>query len=189
LQKRFGIKRDPKRFFDFANYKRTTVGYPSSMRYDNSVGDCPADICELFADLFESAHKVENVDVCDSDTEDVSDPSDGCGFSGIWLRTSDLEAAISSLDVNNGPGNYGVPPSFVKLCADGLKSPLLHTFPSKRKDSFLIPIFKTGKRNDVGNYRGVGILLCFAKLFEVTVYDYIFFFGQIFYYVCSTRVF
>jgi hypothetical protein len=65
-----------------------------------------------------------------------------------------------------------------------LKSPLLHifnlllstgTFPSKWKDSFLIPIFKTGKRNDVGNYRGVAILSCFAKLFEVTVYDYIFF--------------
>jgi hypothetical protein len=46
----------------------------------------------------------------------------------------------------------------------------------------------TGERNDVGNYRDVAILSCFAKLFEVTVYDYIFFFGQIFY-VCSTRVF
>jgi hypothetical protein len=95
-----------------------------------------------------------------------------------------LEAAISGLDANKGPGNDGVPPSFVKLCADGLKSPLLHifnlslstgTFPSKWKDSFLIPIFKTGKRNDVRNYRGVAILSCFAKLFEVTVYDYIFF--------------
>jgi hypothetical protein len=29
-------------------------------------------------------------------------------------------------------------------------------------------IFKTGKRNDVGSYRGVVILSCFAKLFEVT---------------------
>jgi hypothetical protein len=84
-----GIKRDPKRFFDFANYKRKTVGYPSSMRYDKSVDDCPADICELFADLFESVY---NVDTCGSETED------------------------------------GVPPSFVKLCADGLKSHLLHIF-------------------------------------------------------------
>jgi hypothetical protein len=75
-----GIKRDPKRLFDFANYKRNTVGYPSSMRYDGSVGDCPAVICELFADLFESVY---NVDTCDSDAEDVSGPSDGCGFSGI----------------------------------------------------------------------------------------------------------
>jgi hypothetical protein len=53
-----GIKRDPKRFFDFANYKKKTVGYPSSIRNDNSVTDCPADICELFADLFESVYNV-----------------------------------------------------------------------------------------------------------------------------------
>jgi hypothetical protein len=118
--------------------------------------------CEFFADLFESVYNVDN---CDSDTEDVSDPSDGCGFSGIRLRMSDLEAGISGLDANKG--NDGVSPSFVKLCADGLKSSILHifnfsfytdTFPSKKKDSFHIPIFKTGKRNDVGKYRGVAIL-------------------------------
>jgi hypothetical protein len=161
------------RFFDFANYKRKTVGYLSSMRYNDSVGDCPAEICELFADLFKSAY---NVDTCD--TEDVSDPSDGCGFSGIRLRMSDLEAAIQC---EQGTRKWQRS-SF--LCADGLKSPLLHifnlslstgTFPSKWKDSFLIPIFKTGKRYDVGNYRGVAIFSCFAKLFEVRVYDYIFF--------------
>jgi hypothetical protein len=44
---------------------RKTVGYFSSMRYDGSVGDFPADICEVFADLFESVH---NVETCDSDT-------------------------------------------------------------------------------------------------------------------------
>jgi hypothetical protein len=106
------IERDPKRFFDYANYQRKTIGYPSPMRYDGSVSDCPADICELFADLFESVY---DVDTCDSDTEDVSGPSDGCGFSGIRLHMSDLEAAISGLDANKGPGNNGVPPSFVKL--------------------------------------------------------------------------
>jgi hypothetical protein len=30
----------------------------SSIRYDGSVGDCPAEICGLFADLFESVYKV-----------------------------------------------------------------------------------------------------------------------------------
>jgi hypothetical protein len=60
----------------------------------------------------------------------VFTPSDGCG----------VEAAISGINANKGPGNYDVPPSFVKLCADGLKSRVLHifnlslstgTFPSK----------------------------------------------------------
>jgi hypothetical protein len=60
--------------------------------------------------------------VTHSDTKDVSGPSDVFGFSGIRLRMSDLEAAISGLDANKGPGNDGVPPFLVKLCADGLKA-------------------------------------------------------------------
>jgi hypothetical protein len=76
-----GIKLDPKRFFDFANYKRKTVGYLSSMQYDGSIGVCLTDICELFVDLLASVY---NVDACDSDTEDPN----------------------------------GLPPSFVKLCAE-----------------------------------------------------------------------
>jgi hypothetical protein len=117
-----GIKRDPKRFFDFAIYKWKTVGYPSSMRRNNSVGDCPTDICELFADIFESVY----VYTCDSDTEDVFGPSDGCGFNSIWLCISNLEAAIPGLDADKGAGN-DVPPSFLNS-ADGLKSTLLHIF-------------------------------------------------------------
>jgi hypothetical protein len=92
---------------------------------------------------------VYSVNACDSDTDDLSGPSDGCGFSGIWLCMSDLEAAISNLNANKGPENDGVSPSFVNLCTNGLKSPLLHilslplstgNFPSKWKDSSLILI-------------------------------------------------
>jgi hypothetical protein len=35
------------------------------------------------------------------------------------------------------------------------------TFLSKWKESFLIPIFKTGERNDVGKYRGVYMIIYF----------------------------
>jgi hypothetical protein len=40
---------------------------------------------------------VYNVDTCDSDTEGVSDQSNGCGFSSIRLRMSDVEVAISQV--------------------------------------------------------------------------------------------
>jgi hypothetical protein len=56
------------------------------------VGDFPGDICELFADLFESVY---NVDTCDSS----DGPSDGCGFGGIRLRVTNLEAAMSGLQM------------------------------------------------------------------------------------------
>jgi hypothetical protein len=89
------------------------------------------------------------------------------------------EAPISNLDVNKGPG---------KLCKTLCRWVEITSFTHfkfitfyrhfsiqiKWKDSFLIPIFKTGKPNVFGNYRGVAILSCFVNLFEATVYDYIF---------------
>jgi hypothetical protein len=68
-----------------------------------------------------------NVDTCGSDTEDVSDPSDGCGFSNIWLRMSDLEAAISGLNAikeMRRPPGYSVGAFalyFILLYAEDLK--------------------------------------------------------------------
>lgn len=46
--------------------------------------------------------------------------------------------------------------------------------PSVWKESFLIPIFKSGKKSDVKNYRGVAILSCIPKLFESIVNQNIF---------------
>jgi hypothetical protein len=156
------------------------------MRYDGSVGVCPADICELFADLFESVY---NVDTCDSDTEDVSGPSNDCGFSGIRLRMSDLQAAISGLYANKGLGNHGVPPYFVKLCADGSKSPLLHI----AKNGSIPSSFLFSRSVNEMMLVIIVVWQYFHALRNCSRSQYmiIFFFfnGQILYFVCSTWVF
>jgi Reverse transcriptase (RNA-dependent DNA polymerase) len=175
------IRRDPKTFFDFANYKRKTTGLPSTMSYNGSLGDSPKSICELFANFFESVYEVN----ADSNIETSTQISQiESSFSNIEISMSEIETVLTSINVNKGSGDDGIPPAFVKLCADGLKIPLLHIFnlslaqgifPTKWKNSFLVPIFKSGKRNDVGNYRGVAILSCFAKLFEKIIYGHLFF--------------
>jgi hypothetical protein len=174
-----GIKRNPKKFFEFANFKRKTVGYPSSMTYKNKTANAPLQINELFADFFESVY-----DDSTASTNQNSDSNSNAGLSSIRIELADIETALSQINANKGAGDDKIPPSFVKSCADGLKSPLYHIFnlslttgifPSKWKNSFLVPIFKAGKRTDIGNYRGVAILSCFAKLFEVLVYSRLFF--------------
>jgi hypothetical protein len=149
------------------------------MKNGNLTADSPQNVSELFATFFESVYDDDD----GGGRIDGSVTSNG-GFSTLSFSISDIETALAGLDVSKGPGDDGIPPSFIKRCADGLKSPLLHIFnlslskglfPSKWKDSYLIPIFKSGKRNEVGNYRGVAILSCFAKLFEVITYGYIFF--------------
>jgi hypothetical protein len=56
--------------------------------------------------------------------------------------------------------------SLLKYYSDGLKFTLLYifnlslssdTFPKNLKDSFLVPTGKTGKRNDIGNFRGIAV--------------------------------
>jgi hypothetical protein len=173
------IKTDPKQFFDFANYKRKTVGYPSTMSLGPKTSNSSSEVCDLFADFFESVYN-DSI----SDAEESLRGGEGPGFCSLRLEMTDMEIALAGLNVNKGAGDDGIPPSFVKRCADALKTPLLHIFnlslssgifPSKWKNSFLIPIFKAGKRTDIGNYRGVAILSCFAKLFEVLVYSHLFF--------------
>jgi hypothetical protein len=43
-------------------------------------------------------------------------------------------------------------------------------FPDRCKVSYVTPIFKKGRRNNVEDYRGVAILSAIAKRFEFLVY-------------------
>jgi hypothetical protein len=70
----------------------------------------------------------------------------------------------------------GVPPLILKNCASAFALPLCLlfnrslascVFPDRWELSFVTPIFKSGKRNDVSNYRCVAILSTVGKLFEL----------------------
>ena len=45
------------------------------------------------------------------------------------------------------------------------------TFPSTWKDSFIVPVFKSGDRSECSNYRGIALLSAFPKIFESLVCD------------------
>jgi hypothetical protein len=83
------------------------------------------------------------------------------------------------LDAWKGPGPDNVPPVVLKNCATAFAIPLTLmfnkslvtcVFPKKWKLSFITPIFKDGKRNDVSNYRGIAILSIIPKRLELLVY-------------------
>jgi hypothetical protein len=44
-------------------------------------------------------------------------------------------------------------------------------FPDRRKISFVTPIFKSSRRNDISYYRRIAILSAITKLFELLVYE------------------
>lgn len=83
------------------------------------------------------------------------------------------------MDASKGPGPDGIPPVFLKNLAVELTAPLFWLFNMSLtsgnfsklwKISYLVPFFKSGRKSDVSNYRGIAIISAIIneKLFEQT---------------------
>jgi hypothetical protein len=111
------------------------------------------------------------------------DVSDEPPFGSLQFTVLEVLNALLDLDTNKGPDPDGVPPLILKSCASAFALPLCLlfnrslascVFPDRWKLSFVTPIFKSGKRNDVSNYRGIVILSTVGKLFELLVYRHMY---------------
>ena len=90
------------------------------------------------------------------------------------LSENDVKNIILSLE-NSAAGWDNFPTFMAKQCIDGYISPLTSIinkaitqgiFPRELKLARVIPIFKSGDKQDVSNYRPISILTFFAKVFE-----------------------
>ena len=90
------------------------------------------------------------------------------------LSKNDVKNIILSLK-NSAAGWDNFPTFMAKQCIDGYISPLTSIinkavtqgiFPRELKLARVIPIFKSGDKQDVSNYRPISILTFFAKVLK-----------------------
>lgn len=169
------LTRDPSKFWQFVNLKRKVSGYPSGMSYKDKTAISTQETCDLFASFFESVYTVHS-------TDDRSLPCFGLSsvldIGSINLIIDDVLFGLNALDANKGSGPDHIPPLFLKNCSDELAKPLLFIFqkslllgqfPCRWKTSYITPVFKSGSRKNIENYRGIAILPTLGKLFESIV--------------------
>jgi hypothetical protein len=93
----------------------------------------------------------------------------------LMLFSSLKMSVLLELDVSKGAGTDGIPPLILEKCASAFVALLFKrflltcVFPDRWTLSYVIPIFKKGRRNNK-DYRGVAILFAILKRYELLVY-------------------
>ena len=175
------IKSDPKQFYRFAKEKMKTNNFPSRMHFEGNESTESQLICNQFAKFFQTVYKNPDENRDFNYFTHLPECTNSVSVQNITVQ--EILTSLESLDATKGAGPDGIPPSMLKTFASSFVKPLFWLFnlsiktgefPSMWKKSFLIPIFKSGKRSDIKNYRGIAIISCIPKLFESIVNKRIF---------------
>ena len=143
----------------------------SCMYLRDRSASCRRSICNLLSDQFKLVYR--------SKILQLLTPTDYSSLLiSMQIEYEELILALSQLDDNVKSGPDVIPFYFLKRCIPSLAQPILLRFnkslasgilPSKWKSSGIFPIFKSGVKNSVKNYRPISILSTLAKVFESIV--------------------
>jgi len=163
-----------KRFWTFVSALRKNNSLPSSVTLDNATAESGPEVCSLFSKHFKSVYEPADLPVLISTTSH----SDAITITNIDKQI--VEKYLHKLDSNKGCGPDDIDTFFIKSCAGSLAEPLYllynlslseGLFPDRWKHANILPIFKSGDRSDVKNYRPISLLSHFGKLFEAIIAD------------------
>lgn len=166
---------DPSKFWSYVSSKKKASGFPSTMSHIHQESSNIQGICHLFASFFKSVYVADDVSHTNIDLDGISGD---LSLGSIYISREDIMKSLQTIDVNKGGGPDEIPPIFLRSCAESLVQPLhfifnrslaTGVFPAQWKMSYITPIFKSGSRKAVENYRGIAILPTLGKLFESLV--------------------
>lgn len=169
LQLQNNLKSNIQLFWAFTKSKRQTNSYPTQFTYNGQVGNASNEICNLFANFFESTYtdRSSNRTITDRNVDHINNQ--------IVISPNDVFETINSIDSNKNGGPDGIPNYFLKQTAPYISIPLaiifnkslqLSVYPKEFKSSFLTPIFKKGDESVVNNYRPICMSNTMSTIFE-----------------------
>lgn len=153
------------------------TSFPNPMVLDSKEASDPQDKAELFNQHFHSVlNNPSRPSLCAS-VHAVPDTI--CDFN---IEPIDTYRALASIDPSKAMGIDGISPKVLKFCASALYEPINHLFqlsidqgylPCEWKLHLITPIFKSGDRSLINNYRPISLLCIISKVLERLVFNHI----------------
>lgn len=173
------LKSNSKCFFSYTKSIRKTNSLPINLNHNDDSASDKNSACDLFARFFNSVYQGSGC------TNDIFDDEliDRIRLKNVTVSGADVNLILSSFDCNKISNPDDIPMIFYVRLKDTLSLPLSiifnkslseGVFPDLWKLSFISPIFKSGKKSDVTNYRPVSIICASAKIFEKLIFQLVF---------------
>lgn len=175
------VKYNPKRFFNFINSKRKSSSIPLIMNYNSLTSNTISSSLNLFSLYFQSNFNVDSGPLAHFDLNDINSCVD---IGSMQISDDDVVNGINKLSNSFNCDNDGLSAFLLKKCSSSLILPLKIIFNKsltagyfiqRWKYSSVLPVHKSGNKNNVCNYRPISKLTNVAKIFEHIVYDKLFF--------------
>lgn len=142
---------------------------------NNKIITDPIQIASKFNDYFINLPKISSEQT--SSHNSVSLANSSVTFFLAPTDEHEIRNIIKSLNNTNSTGYDELSTKVIKSCIHELSPLLAHLvnlsfkngqFPSSLKFSVVVPLFKKGEKDDIGNYRPITLIPVLSKIFEKT---------------------
>ena len=150
---------------------------PVSVHFGNSSASSDLHKASLFNEFF---HTTFTPSSRPPNLPTLSDPPQSSTLSDIIFSPTEVYEALTTLDPSKAKGIDGISPVTLSRCALALYEPIHHLFslcinqsniPNEWRIHLISPIFKSGEKTSVTNYRPISLLCILSKVLERLIYD------------------
>lgn len=176
------INNNAQHFWSFINSRNNSSRIPGIVLYENKTYAKPQDIVDIFGIFFKSVFLPSQLE--EPEPLDIASNFNYLNNANIEsVSKCEIEVAAKKLKNKMTSGPDGIPSFIIKDCINVFVNPMhilfnlaLKTaiFPNRWKEAKVTPIFKSGDKSNIINYRSISILSNFSKLFEIVLYNRIY---------------
>lgn len=168
----------PQYLWNYISKRKQSTNIPNIIEFNNETAENGQSIAVIFNKYFSSVFEPSNVNTLITEAH----IRDTFGAHLIITRPV-IKEKLDHLDVKKGAGPDNLPPCILRECSPYFIEPLHILFnksiseghiPSIWKQSYVIPIYKSGDRKLATNYRPISILCTCLKILDSILYEHVF---------------